>query len=153
MEQAELERLRQQFDGEVRRRFAGAPIQRVVVLQYGDEPAIEPGQLLARVILDVPAPTSGGTEEDDKEQRGQVLEGFHAAHRAAIKELRRELDRLPAVSILEFVAGEPSEGERGGPKLKLAGGPRGFGSGGGEGPFTPVMARLGQEDLETLDTL
>ena len=43
MEQAELEQLRQQFDGEVRNRFPGAPIQRVEVLQYGDEPSVEPG--------------------------------------------------------------------------------------------------------------
>jgi hypothetical protein len=145
MEEAEVERMRQEFDEEVRRRFPDAPIQRVEVLQYGDDPEIEPGQLLGRIVIDAP-------DEGDKEARGRRLEEFHDAHRPAIRELRRELDRLPAPAVLEFmVSGEPAEGEHRGPRLKLAG-PR-LGGGGGEGPFTPVMARLGQEDLETLDTL
>jgi hypothetical protein len=155
MEQAELERLRQQFDGEVRNRFPGAPIQRVEVLQYGDEPSVEPGQILGRVILDAPAGAAeGGKTEAHDEERGRALEAFHDTHRDAIRQLRRDLDRMPANAVLEFVvSGETAEGQRGGPRLKLAHGPRGFGGGGGEGPFTPVMARLGQEDLETLDTL
>ena len=149
MEQAEVDRLRQQFDEEVRRRFPDAPIQRVEVLQYGDDPEIEPGQLLGRVIIDAP----GGPDEGDKEHRGRRLEEFHDAHRAAIRELRRELDRLPTASVLEFVvAGEPAESGGRGPMIRLAHARGGLG-GGGEVPFTPVMARLGPEDLETLDTL
>ena len=82
------------------------------------------------------------------------LEEFHDAHRAAIRELRRELDKFPAGAILEFtVAGEAAEGERRGPRLRLAGKPGGLGPGAEGGQLTPVMARLGQEDLETLDTL
>ena len=156
MEQAEIERLTQEFDQEVRRRFPDAPIQRVEVLQYGDDPEIEPGQLFGRVIIEAPPGTAAAEGEDkkDKEERGRRLEEFHDAHRPAIRELRRELDKLPASAILEFtVAGEATEGERRGPRLRLAGGPR-AGLGGGEGgQLTPVMARLGQDDLETLDTL
>ena len=156
MEQAEIERLTQEFDQEVRRRFPDAPIQRVEVLQYGDDPEIEPGQLFGRVIIEAPPSTAAAEGEDkkDKEERGRRLEEFHDAHRPAIRELRRELDKLPASAILEFtVAGEATEGERRGPRLRLAGGPR-AGLGGGEGgQLTPVMARLGQDDLETLDTL
>jgi hypothetical protein len=156
MEQAEIERLTQEFDQEVRRRFPDAPVQRVVVLQYGDDPEIEPGQLLGRVIIEAPPSTAAAEGEDnkDKEERGRRLEEFHDAHRPAIRELRREMDKLPASAILEFtVAGEATEGERRGPRLRLAGGPR-AGLGGGEGgQLTPVMARLGQDDLETLDTL
>jgi hypothetical protein len=156
MEQEELERLRQQFDGEVRNRFPGAPIQQVEVLQYGDEPSIEPGQLLGRVILDAPAGAAEGGKKDSDDLRGRALEEFHAAHRDAVRELRRELDRLPVNVVLEvMVGGERAEGQHGGPRLKLTHGPRGLGGGGGggEGAFTPVMARLGVEDLETLDTL
>jgi hypothetical protein len=154
MEQAEVERLRQQFDDGVRRRFPDAPIERIEVLQYGDDPGIEPGQLLGRIVIQ--APGEGGADEggDDKERRGRWLEQFHDAHREAIRELRRELDRLPAAAVVEFVvAGEPAEGKRQGPRLRLGAGPRGAFGGAGEGPFTPVMARLGQDDLETLDTL
>jgi hypothetical protein len=155
MEQAEIERLTQEFDQEVRRRFPDAPIQRVQVLQYGDDPEIEPGQLLGRVLIEAPPAAAGAEDKDsDKEERGRRLEQFHDTHRPAIRELRRELDKLPASAILEFtVAGEALEGEHRGPRLRLAGGPR-AGLGGGEGgPLTPVMARLGQDDLETLDTL
>jgi hypothetical protein len=158
MEQAEIERLTQEFDQEVRRRFPDAPIERVEVLQYGDDPEIEPGQLLGRIFIEAP-PAAADAErkdgdKDDKEERGRRLEQFHDTHRPAIRELRREMDKLPASTILEFtVAGEADEGERRGPRLRLAGGPR-AGLGGGEGsPLTPVMARLGQDDLETLDTL
>jgi Arc/MetJ-type ribon-helix-helix transcriptional regulator len=138
--------LRQQFEGEVRTRFAGAPIQRVELLQYGDLPDIEPGQLLGRVVLEPPA------QAGDQEARERRLEEFHDAHRAAIKELRAELHKLPVNAMLEFMVGaESAEDEQRGPRIKLAGTPRGLG--GGEPGFTPVMARLGQEDLETLDTL
>lgn len=148
MDQADLDRLQRQFDDEVRARFPGAPIVRVEVLQYGDEPEVEPGQMLGRITIEAP----GGAEAGDEEARGRRLEEFHDTHRAAIRELRRELDKLPANAVLEFVIdGEPADGERHGPRIKLAGRARTFG--GGEPGFTPVMARLGQEDLQTLDTL
>lgn len=154
MEQTEVERLRQQFDDGVRRRFPDAPIERIEVLQYGDDPGIEPGQLLGRIVIQAPGEGGADEGEDHKERRGRWLEQFHDAHRAAIRELRRELDRLPTAAVVEFVvAGEPAEGGRQGPRLRLGAGPRGAIGGGGEGPFTPVMARLGQDDLETLDTL
>jgi hypothetical protein len=148
VDQADLERLQRQFDSEVRTRFPGAPIQRVEVLQYGDQPEIEPGQLLGRITIDAP----GGTPAGDEGARERHLEEFHDAHRAAIRELRRELNKLPANAVLEFVVGgEPAEGDCRGPRLKLAGPARVLG--GGDPGFTPVMARLGREDLETLDTL
>jgi hypothetical protein len=146
MDQAELDNLRQQFASEVHKRFPGAPLQRVEMLQYGDDPEIEPGQILARLVIDAPA-------DLPKEERGRRLEDFHQAHRDAIRQLREELDKLPAPVGLEFtVAAESAAGECDGPKIKLIRGPRSFG-GGGEGGLTPVMARLGPEDLEILDTL
>jgi hypothetical protein len=141
VERAELDHLQQRADSEVRERFPGAPIQRVEVLQYGDDPEIEPGQVLMRVVIEVPA---------DEDERERAFRGFHDAHREAIRELRRDLDRLPNVQVLEFVAaGEPADGKRKGPVIRL-GHPRGGLPG---GDVTPVMARLGREDLETLDTL
>src|SRR5271165_1314527 len=152
MEQAEIGQLMQEFDAEVRRRFPDAPIDRVEVLQHGEDPEIEPGQLLGRIYLQPPESTAEGDAR--KEERGRRLEEFHHAHRAAIRELRRELDKLPASAILEFtVVGEAAEGEHRGPRLRLAGKPGGLGPGAEGGQLTPVMARLGQEDLETLDTL
>ena len=55
MEQAEFERIRDQFVQLVNERFPDAPIGRVEVLQYGDDPEVEPGQLIARLVIDTPA--------------------------------------------------------------------------------------------------
>jgi len=144
MERAELERIEHQFDQVVRERFADAPVQRVAVLQYGDEPEVEPGELLARVYIEA----SG-----DKEQRRLALESFHGAHRDAIHELRRELDRIREAGPLEFVLSDEGagEGERGGPRIRL-GRPLGALESDAE-RLIPVIARLGPADLETVDTL
>jgi hypothetical protein len=141
MERAELDRLQQQFDELVRERFPGAPVQRVAVLQYGDDPEIEPGELLARVCIDA----AGG-----KEERRRALDAFHEAHREAIHELRRDLDKLPEAGPLEFVVSGAGDDD-GGPRIRLAR-PRGALETGGV-PLIPVMARLGPADLETVDTL
>ena len=143
MEQAALARLTAQFDQMVRERFPGAPIDRAVVLQYGDDPEIEPGQLVGRVYL---------TAGPDEGAREQVLEDFHRAHRPAIRELRRELDRLPEVRMLEFVPDGDTGGDDRGPRIRLMAGGRAP-LGGGEGGLVPVMARLGPADLETVDVL
>jgi len=140
MEESELAHLREQFDEKVHERFPGAPIRRVEVLQYGDEPSIEPGQLLARVIIETP---------DGEPERRQAFDAFHDEHREALHELRSELDKLPTRVTLQFTTdAEPGKGK---PVIQLGQGPAGPG-GGGPG-LTPVMARLGHEDLETLDML
>ena len=151
MERADLERAREKFEGEVRSRFVGAAIDKVELLQYGDNPEIEPGELFARVIVAVP----DGVDETDQEARGQALEGFHETHRAAIRELQRELKtRSGGGLMLEFtLAGQAAGPEaKRGPVIRMRMG-SGRGPFGGDPSLTPVMARLGAEDLETLDTL
>jgi hypothetical protein len=140
MDQAEFELMRQQFDEKIRERFPDAPIERVELLQYGDDPEIEPGQFLARIVIAV----SG-----DEEERKQAFHAFHDTHREAFHELRRDLDRLPTRTVLAFVAGgEPADSNRRVIKLDGRPGP------GTDGPgLTAVMARVAAEDLETLDTL
>jgi hypothetical protein len=143
VDQAELEGIRQRFDQEVRTRLPGAPIERTEVLQYGDDPEVEPGQLLARVVLD----TRG-----DRQERDRAFEAVHDEHREAFHELRRELNKLAVPVVLEFVAGgqhAPDE-PRHVIKLGQARGPVGVLDAPG---LTPVMARLGPDDLQTLDTL
>jgi hypothetical protein len=142
MDQAEFDLMRQQFDEKIRERLPDAPIERVEVLQYGEDPEIEPGQFLARVLIAV----SG-----DEEERRQTFDAFHDTHREAVHELRRDLDRLPIRTILEFTAGgEPADGKKRVIRLGGASGPGTFAPG---LTLTPVMARVGAEDLETLDTL
>jgi len=145
MERANLERIQQQFEQEVRERFPGAPVKRVAVLQYGDDPEIEPGELLARVYIE----GSGG-----KEERRRAMDSFRDAHRDAIHELRRDLDKIREAGPLEFVVsgdGEDEEGDGRGPRMRL-GRPSGALEPDGE-RLVPVMARLGPADLETVDML
>src|SRR5690242_9068792 len=110
MERAELDRLQEQFGRLVRERFPGAAIERVAVLGYGDDPEIEPGQLLARVYLE-----AGG----EQGAREQAVKEFHQAHGEAVHELRRDLDRLPGVGLLEVVAAGEEEADCRGPRLRL----------------------------------
>jgi hypothetical protein len=142
MERAELDRLQEQFGQLVRERFPAAPVQRFAVLGYGDDPEIEPGQLLARVYLEA---------GDGQAAREQAMKEFHDAHGEAVRELRKDLGKLPGVGLLEVMAAGEEEAGCQGPRLRLMtkAGP----APGGEGQLVPVMARLGPADLETVDVL
>jgi hypothetical protein len=138
MDQAAIDHIAQQIDGEVNKRFPGA-VRRVAVLQYGDDPVIEPGGLLVRVIIEAP----GG-----REGQQEALEAFEKAHGPAIKQFRHDLSaQLPEAGPPEFRTSDSGDG----PRLVLGDG-RSRGSLEG-GELTPVMARLGPADLETLDAL
>jgi hypothetical protein len=144
MDRTALDRLEQQVDEQVRKRFPGGTVQRVAVLQYGDDPVIEPGELLVRVILEA---------AEGREGQEQALRAFENAHGPAIKQFRRDLTvQLPEAGRLEFRAGRDT-GD--GPRMVLGGrsrrSPEARAAEGGE--LTPVMARLGPLDLETLDAL
>jgi hypothetical protein len=143
LERAKLDLLQQKFDELVRERFPGAAIEKVAVLQYGDDPEIEPGELLARVVLQ-----SGKSEEERK----QAMRAFDDAHRDAIRGIRRDLDQVPEIGILEFVVGGKSADSHG-PIRKMRMGRPDSALESAEVSLTPVMARLGPEDLETVDAL
>jgi hypothetical protein len=152
MERAELERAREKFESEVRSRLSGAPIEKVELMQYGDDPEIEPREMFARVTIAAP----DGVDQADNEARGEALENFHNAHRAAIRELQRELKTRAAGGwMLEFtIAGPAADPEaKRGPVMRMKMGGTRAAFGGGDPSLTPVMARLGAEDLQTLDML
>lgn len=133
MDQAAVDHLQQQIAEDIDGRFPGGAVQRVMVLQYGDDPVIEPGKLLVRVILEAAA---------GREGQHEALKAFEADGQA-IKKFRNDLcAQLPEVERLEIRTGGDGEG----PRLTLGGRESG-------GDLTPVMARLGPVDLETLDAL
>jgi hypothetical protein len=118
------------------------------VLQYGEDPEVEPGQLFARVVFDT---------QGDREERERAFEALHDERREAFHELRRELNKLAVPVMLQFVAGDAHAPDQHAPdqprlmlKLGQARGPIGVLDAPG---LTPVMARLGPDDLQTLDTL
>jgi hypothetical protein len=144
MDRAAMDHLEQRIDEEVKNRFPGGTVQRVALLQYGDDPVIEPGEMMVQVVLEA---------AEGREGQERALRAFEDAHGPAIKQFRHDLAaQLPEAGRLEFRA----SGDTGdGPRIFLGGRPRGSlearAAEGGE--LTPVMARLGRVDLETLDAL
>jgi hypothetical protein len=134
MDQAAIGHIQQQIDAEAKKRFPGA-VRRVAVLQHGDDPVIEPGELLVRVIIEAP---------EDRDGQQQALAAFDQAHFPATGQFRNDLPALlRGTARLEFRTSDAGDG----PALVL----EACALGGGE--LTPVMARLGPVDLETLDAL
>ncbi|MGH3154367.1 MAG: hypothetical protein ACRDOB_27085, partial [Streptosporangiaceae bacterium] len=95
----ELDQLERALNRELRERFSAGTVERATVLQYGDDPAIGPGQLMVRVLI----PATGGPQTYE-----QALAAWQEAHRSGMDELRRELSlRLPSARLLEFTIDDP----------------------------------------------
>lgn len=150
MDRAALEHIQQKIDDEVRERFPDAGVTRVALMQYGDEPEIEPGELAVRVFL--------AAAGDQVQQQEEALDAFSHAHRAAMKQFREDLSaRIPEATRLEFVTSDclgAAGGKGRGPRIGLNGPGRSLEARAqARGDLTPVMARLAPVDLETLDAL
>ena len=128
LDQADMQRAREAFEREFRKRFEGAPIEKIELLQYGDDPEIEPGELLGRVTLAVP----DGEDGSDHTVRERVLNAFHDVHEGKVHEFGKELRGRPGGVTLEIgVSGQANDPEkRHGPmmKLKLGRGPARLGA-------------------------
>lgn len=144
MDPNELDRLQRRIEEEVKARFPDGAVQHVSLLQHGDAPVVEPGELLVRAF--VAPPPENGSDFRDPTQR------FEDAHRKVMKKLRTDLSReLPEVRRLEFMC-EVGDDHHSLVQLLAGHGSSERERAGGE-ETTPVMARLAAEDLETLDTL
>jgi hypothetical protein len=124
------------IEQEVRSRFPDGLLGRVVVIQYGDDPAVEPGEIMIRADITAPA----GAERD-----GEFPDAFKSTHQEALAQLRRHIrQRFPQTRQIEFASGT-------GPRDRFT--MRFPTQDEAAGELTPVMARLGPADLETVDTL
>ena len=86
----------------MKERFSLETAERAVLLEHGDDPAIEPGQLMVRVFI--PAP-------DEPTEYERALAAWQDTHQAGMDEIRRELSlRLPSARLLEFTFDDPGEG-------------------------------------------
>jgi hypothetical protein len=136
MDQATTELIQQDVKG----RFPADAGVSVAVLQYGDDPAVEPGQITVRLTIEPPAAAAGDEHPDE-----HPMDAFHRAYRETIEQLRRDIsERFPDVSRFEIRSGEKPD-RRFMVRLHAPDEPA--------SDLTPVMARLGPDDLETLDTL
>ena len=97
MDRVTQDRRQSELDARVKELFPDHEVQRVALLQYGDDPGVEPGDLLVRVII-------AEAEEDPP------LRAWERDHEAIYRELHRDLaERLPEARYLEFwFAGSPA---------------------------------------------
>jgi hypothetical protein len=148
MDRDVLDVIEREIDQEVRARFPGSAVRQAVLLQYGDDPGIEPGDLWVRVLLDEP----GGPEDD----RGPTLTAFEQANETAIEQFRGYLAvKLREIMAVQYVfSNDPvtwdGEGPRGGMPVaqRLS-----DISEWERGEATFVLVALGPAGLETVDTL
>jgi hypothetical protein len=142
VEQAALDHVQRLIEDDTKARFPGGGIERVAVLQYGDDPVVEPGELAVRVFV---------AAEGDVPELERVVEDFGRAFRQELETLRHDLSaRLPEAKRLEFRFGT----DKAGPGIFMNWSGRSLEARAlAGGDLTPVMARLGPTDLETLDTL
>jgi hypothetical protein len=143
MDKAAVEHVQRILDEEIKGRFPEGTIERVALLQYGDDPVVEPGQFVVRVVA-----AAGG---DTKEDHARVARQFEGSFREQMDQIRHDLrDKLPEVSRVEIRIGSEPDG----PRFIMASPGRSLEARALAGAdLTPVMARLGPADLETLDTL
>jgi hypothetical protein len=150
MERTALDRLAARLDQQVKEHFPDGGVHQVALLQHGDDPQVEPGDLWVRIYFNVAGLPA---DHEGAQARRHPLEVWQQAHAAMLNELQREFTQaLPAARMLEFKfvrddhAVMPGAITRriGGSAADLAERQR---------DLTPVMARLGPVDLWTLDTL
>jgi hypothetical protein len=137
LDRAGLDELQSRLGEQVREHFPDGRVQRVALLQHGDDPSVEPGGLLARVFI---------------EQAGEAPShrAWHRDHETMIGELQHELEeQLPGASHLEFWFGE--NGRQGKVRHRLGSPPDD--PAGNKQDLTPADIRLGPADLEMLDAL
>jgi hypothetical protein len=133
LDRAVLDQLQTRLDEQMKEHFPGGGVQRIALLQHGDDPSVEPGDLLVRVFI----------EEADEALN---LPAWNRDHETMIRELQRELaEQLPGASHLQFWFGENGrQGRTGSPQDDPAR---------SEQDLTPAHIRLGPADLEMLDAL
>jgi hypothetical protein len=144
MDKAVTDRIKQQVGSA----FPEGAIARVQVLQYGDDPEVEPGHAAMRVFFDWPGRRTEGKQADPK-----TVHAFVTANAAALDTLRAELPRV--IGWIEFRP-EDQAGMASPRGLSYRITDRGrSGAARDEAPedLTPVMVRLGSADLTTLDSL
>ena len=93
MDRDVLDTIEREIDAEVRARFPGSAVRQAVLLRYGDDPEIEPGDLWVRVLLDA------GRPEDYE----ATLAAFEQANRTAIEQFTGYLAaKLREIALVEY---------------------------------------------------
>jgi Arc/MetJ-type ribon-helix-helix transcriptional regulator len=138
MDRAVQDRRQTELDARVRELFPDHEVERVALLQYGDDPGVEPGDLLVRVFIEE-------AEEDPP------LRAWERDHEAMCRELHRDLaEKVPGARYLEFWFGGET-GHQGRTRQRLHCPPDDPAT--PKQDLTPAGIRLGPADLQMLDAL
>jgi hypothetical protein len=129
----------------IRSVFPDESIARVQVLEYGDEPEVEPGCIAVRVFI----ARSEGPEGEDADD--DIMSSFEKANRDHLVKLGEELPRF--VGWVQFQPDSPEDAAKPHHVLKIAIGGRSRPPDEAPEELTSVMTRLGPADLATVDTL
>ena len=146
MDHAVFDSIECEIDDELRARFPGDVIKQAVLLHYGDDPEIEPGELWVRILLPAHWP----------EDYEQMLIAFTRDHQAAMEEIPRYLaEKLREIRLVKSTFPDnPVTSGGHGPRRSLIVGQRVTDVRERElAEATRVDVRLGPAGLEALDTL
>jgi hypothetical protein len=131
MDQVTKERVERELKEEAGKSLPGE-VREVAVLEYGDDPMVEPGEVMVRVLT---AEQPGERDEPPKQE--------------AMKQFRHEIaQRLPEVRRFEVTSDVT-----GGKQKRFLTRMDSAKDGPADGEFTPVMVRLRAPELEIVDTL
>jgi len=148
MDRDVLDTIEREIDQEARARFPGTAMRQAVLLQYGDDPEIEPGDLWVRMLLDEP--------DEPEDDWGPLMTAFQQANETAIEQFRGYLAaKLREIMAVEYVFGSnPVSYDGDGPRAGMPVAQRLSDIGEWEhGEATFVLVALGPAGLETVDTL
>jgi hypothetical protein len=126
------------IEQEIKARFPEGAVDSVAVLQHGDDPAVEPGQIVVQVTV---GPTVEAEGDEDP------VDAFRRANQDALQQLQRDIpQRWPQANRFKILNSRGEDRKR----VMMLRMPAPDES---KDDLTPVMVRLGQADLETVDTL
>jgi hypothetical protein len=146
MDQAERDHIQHQLETAANELFPGW-IHRVELLQHGDAPMLEPGQLMARLVFG--DPVRSHAEHPDPRKEAKHVRTFKLAVGPGLNQFRDDLlKRWPEIRYIEVMT-EDDRGHRTGGNVRFVE----DGREAADGEFTQVMVRLRTAELDIVDTL
>lgn len=145
MDETEKDRIQHELEDEANTLFPGV-VRSITLLQHGEDPLVEPGEVLVRAVIAEPA-GERAERPGPRVAKGPLSRFRGADDEPAIRQFTRELaQRLPAVRRIEVV----DEGDEHHRRLIRVADDQAEKA---DGSVTPVMVRLRPAELEIVDTL
>jgi Arc/MetJ-type ribon-helix-helix transcriptional regulator len=146
VDQAESDHILHELEAAANELFPGW-IRRVELLQHGDAPILEPGQLMPRLVF--ADPVRGHELHSDPRKVAKHARTFKMAVGLGLNQFRDlAMERWPEIRYIDVMT-EDHNGHRTGGNIRSVE----DGSEAADGAFTQVMVRLRTAELDIVDTL